>query len=295
MGTLVPVVGLVQVGSQSMADRYTYLPLIGIFIIVAWGMPRGMLEKRVPKLVATAAAAALLGFCAVKCRSQIGYWKNSETLLRHDIEVTGDNWLACNNLALALCEAGKQQEAMEYFAQALRLRPDYAESHFNLGLALAGLGRVPEAIEYWENAVRIKPDYAEAHYNLGLALEQTGKIGDAAQHWAQAIHVRPDFVEARNKLAWLLATVPPMEGGDPLEAVNLAEGTCKLTDNRVPMYLDTLAAAYAAAGRLNDAIVTAQKAIDLARSAGQTQLVSELEGRLQLYRAGQPYRQPVSR
>jgi tetratricopeptide (TPR) repeat protein len=117
---------------------------------------------------------------------------------------------------------------------------------------------------------------------------------EALSHFDQALRLKPDYVEAQNGLAWLLATLPPTEGGDPLRAVALAQQVCEITDNRSPMCLDVLAAAYAAAGRFNDAIPTAQKAIDLARSAGQPQVVKGIEARLQLYRAGRPYRQPIA-
>ena len=117
---------------------------------------------------------------------------------------------------------------------------------------------------------------------------------EAMQHWEQALRSKPDYAETENNLAWLLATLASADGGDPARAVTLAERACELTDNRVAGYLDTLAAAYAAAGRFNEAIATAQKAIELARSAGQTQIVNEIETRLELYRAGRAYRAPAS-
>ena len=156
------------------------------------------------------------------------------------------------------------------------------------------LGRLPEAIEQYEQALRLKPDYAEVHYNLGVALVQLGRLPEAMGHWEQASRIRPDHSEAENNLAWLLATLAPADGGDPVRAVTLAERACELTNNRVAGYLDTLAAAYAAAGRFNDAVATAQQAIDLANSAGQAQAVSEIETRLELYRAGRAYRAPAS-
>ncbi len=119
-------------------------------------------------------------------------------------------------------------------------------------------------------------------------------MNEAVGHWEQAIQLRPEYAEAKNNLAWLLATIAPTEGGDPLRAVSLAEEACQLTENRVPTYLDTLAVAYAAAGRFNDATATAGKAVEVARAAGQQQEVSQLETRLQLYRSGHPYHLPAS-
>jgi tetratricopeptide (TPR) repeat protein len=198
------------------------------------------------------------------------------------------------NWGAALRRTGKPQQAIEQFQQALRTTPDDAETHNELALALSDGGKLNEAVGHWEQAIQLRPEYAEAQYNLGVALWQTGKSQEAIRHWEQAVRIRPDYAEAKNKLAWLLATIAPTEGSDPLRAVSLAEGACQLTENRVPTYLDTLAVAYAAAGRFNDAIATAGKAIEVARAAGQQQEVSQLEIRLQLYRSGRPYRLPPS-
>ena len=183
---------------------------------------------------------------------------------------------------------------MEHWEQALRIKPDLAEAHYNLGMAFAQLGRMQEAMEHWEQALRIKPNFAEAHYNLGAALGQAGRLHDAIGHYEQALRIKPDYPGAQNNLAWLLATLAPAEGGNPVRAVTLTERACELTNNRVAAYLDTLAAAYAAAGRFNDAITTAQKAIELAKSARQPQLVKQIELHLELYRAGRPYREPAT-
>jgi hypothetical protein len=168
----------------------------------------------------------------------------------------------------------------------------YAEAYNNLGAALAQRGKIEEAIAHYRQALRIKPDFAEAHDNLGIALKRMGKVPEAAGHYEQALRIRPDFPGAQNHLAWLLATRLPAESGNAVRAVALAERACKLTDNRVATYLDTLAASYAAAGRFDDAVGTAQKAIQLADPTGQTQLVSNIEMRLELYRAGRAYYEP---
>ena len=171
--------------------------------------------------------------------------------------------------------------------------PNLAVAHYGLGIVLLHVGRVQEAMAHCQQALRINPDYAEAHYGLGLALEQAGKVREANVHYEQALRINPDYPEVQNNLAWLLATRAPSEGGDPVRAVTLADQACKLTDNRVAQYLDTLAAAYAATGRFDDAVATAQKAIELARSAGQLQVATQVEPRLELYRAGRPYLQPI--
>jgi len=358
LGTLVPVIGLVQSGGQSMADRYTYLPLIGVFIMAAWAIPSSVFERRIPQLIAAAGSAALLGVCALLSRVQVGYWKDSGSLFRHALQVTDGNYLAHlnlgnalldngkvqdaieqfnlalrispdyakahNALGIALAQAGRTSEAIEHFELALRFKPDFAEAHYNLGhaLILAGnvreavthfeqelritpddaeahynlgnalvaLGRLPEATTHWEQAVRLRPDFAEAHNNLGLALKQAGDVQSAVREYEQALRIKPDYVEAQNNLAWLLAVLPPAAGGDPIQAVSLAQQVCERTGNHAPAYLDTLAVAYAAAGRFDIAVVTAQKAIELARADGQTQLVNEIQARLEMYRDSRPYR-----
>jgi tetratricopeptide (TPR) repeat protein len=200
---------------------------------------------------------------------------------------------AQNSLATTLFRLHSPQEAISHWEQALRLNPDYVEVHNNLGNALAGTGKIGEAIAHYEQALRIKPDFAVAHINLANALAGTGKTGEAIAHDEQALRIKPDFAEAYNNLAWLLATHTPAEGGDAVRAADLAQRACELTSNRRAGYLDTLAAAYAAAGRFNEAVATAQKAIELARAAGQPKLVGEYEARLELYRSGHAYFQSV--
>lgn len=231
-----------------------------------------------------------------------------------------------NNLGVALKQTGRIQEAIAQYEQALQLNPDFFEAHCNLGGILMQLGRIPEAVEHYKEAVRLqfdsaeahynlavalkqqgwtkdaighyeqalryKPDLAEAHHNLALALWQEGQMSEAIAHWEQALRIKPDYPEAQNGLAWLLATLGPAEGGDLVRAVALAEQACDLTGYQASGDVDTLAVAYAAAGRFHDAIVTAEKAIALARAAGQPQLAEEIEARLELYRGGHAYHPP---
>jgi tetratricopeptide (TPR) repeat protein len=190
------------------------------------------------------------------------------------------------NLGAALHQMGKVEEAIGEYKQAVRIKPDYAEAHNNLGIALTQSGRVSEGIGQYEQALQINPDYAEAHNNLGVALKQNGSLQDAIGQYEQALRINADYAAAYNNLAWLLATLTPTEGGDPVRAVSLAQRACELTVNREPVYLNTLATAYAAAGRFNDAMASARKAIELLRSAGQPQLAKEIEDRLERYHAG---------
>ncbi len=195
------------------------------------------------------------------------------------------------NLGAVFWQTGKVPEAIGHYERALQLKPDYLEAHFNLAVALLAVGRAQEAARHLEQVLQAKPDFAKGHYDLALALEQTGRGREAIGHYERALEITPDASDVQNNLAWLLATLAPADGGDPARAVTLAERACEVAGNKVPAYLDTLAAAYAAAGRFNDAIATAQKAVDLARAAGQPQVASEIEAHLKLYRDGHPYRQ----
>ncbi len=192
---------------------------------------------------------------------------------------------AHSNLGLVLLQEGRTPEAISHFEQAVRFNPDLSQAHFNWASALARTGNLPEAISHYREALRLKPDYEEAHYNLGVVLFQAGKVPEAVAHFEEALRISPDDVGALSNLAWVLAALPPAQGGDPARAVTLAKHACELTANGNATYLNTLAIAYAAANRFGDAADTAQKAIDLARSAGQTQLAGQIEAQLAAYRA----------
>jgi len=200
LGTLVPVIGLVQVGSQAMADRYTYVPLIGLFIIVAWGVPdllKGWSCRRIVLTVST--GMLLLGFM-LYTPTQVSNWKNSTALFKHALHVNPNNYVAHNNLGNALAEQGKLDRAISHYSKALRIKPDYAKAHNNLGSALAKQGKLEEAIYYLAQALRVRPDYLEAHYNLGSALARQGKLHEAIGHFSEALRIRPDYADARRNL-----------------------------------------------------------------------------------------------
>lgn len=200
LGTLVPVIGLIQVGSQPTADRYTYVPLIGLFIIVAWGVP-DLLVRWPPRTIALPAVAALvISACTITARSQVRYWESSTTLWEHALNVTTANYRAHNNVGHALATQGRLREAIPHYAEALRIKPDYAEAHNSLGLALAGQGRVGEAIAHYGDALRLVPAYFEAHSNLGAALAGQGRYDDAIRHFSEAVRLEPDHALARQNL-----------------------------------------------------------------------------------------------
>jgi tetratricopeptide (TPR) repeat protein len=226
--------------------------------------------------------------------AQAGQVKDAIEQLQIVLRLTPDSLLVHYNLGNAFLQAGQTREAIAQYEQALQLKPDYAEAHNNLGDAFLQAGQVKDAIEHFEQAARLKPDSPLVHKNLGSALEQSGKAREAIVQYEEVRRIEPDDPAIQNNLAWLLATLAPADGGDPVRAVTLAEQACQLTNNQMPPYLDTLAAAYASAGRFDDAVATAQKAIELARAANQTQAVKEIAGRLELYRSRHAYRKSVS-
>jgi tetratricopeptide (TPR) repeat protein len=200
LGTLVPVIGIVQVGSQAYADRYTYVPYIGLFLMIAWLLPQLLSKWPYRKTVSGVLMVMVLTAIAICAHRQVSFWNNSISLFSHAIEVTQNNWLAHNNIGVAYGELDRWQEAIETYKQAIRIRPDYAKAHNNLGIAYGRLDRNTDAIEAYKQAIRIRPDYAEAYYNLGIAYGKLGRWQDAAEAFTQAVKIKPDYILAYNNL-----------------------------------------------------------------------------------------------
>jgi protein O-mannosyl-transferase len=201
LGTLVPVIGVVQVGLQSMADRYTYVPSIGLFIGAAWGLHEIFAGRPYRNTVLSAAAVVVLMFCAVTGRAQVQYWADSRILWEHALEVTSNNYVANNMLGVILREEKKPGEAVFHYQESLRIRPNYANTYNNMGIAFADLGKQQQAIEAYNEALRLRPDLAEAHQNLALSLESVGRRDEAIGHLAEALRLNPEFAKAHNDLA----------------------------------------------------------------------------------------------
>ena len=196
LGTLVPVIGLVQVGEQARADRYTYIPLIGISIMLAWGAAE-LIERhpemRVPVRVLSTA------FCAgwlVISWTQIQYWRNSITLFEHAIASTENNYIAHLNLGAVLAEQGHTKEALRHLYASVEEKPDHNDGHDTLGAVLGQMGRTDEAAEQFQTAIRLQPNDSEAHCNLGNVLVAQRKFADAAGEFRTALRIYPDFVTA---------------------------------------------------------------------------------------------------
>ena len=206
IGTLVPVIGLVQVGAQALADRYAYLTLIGLFIMIAWGVPEFIVRWRHRMWGLALSIGAILVICIICSKIQVQYWYNGVTLFERAIQVTANNFRMHDNLGLALVRQGKSDEAYPHFKEALRIKPDYAKSHHNVGTYYLFKGKLNEAITHYNAALQINPDFEKTHNNLGLALVRMGKLEEAIMHFKEALRIRPGFVNANQNLKQALET-----------------------------------------------------------------------------------------
>jgi tetratricopeptide (TPR) repeat protein len=257
--TIAPVIGIIPSGAHAMADRYHYLPSIGITIMLAWGIPSLIKSEDIRKKILFPAGIGALAILSVLTWQQCGYWKNSATLFSHALQVTKDNALAHNNLGLSLFNEGKIKESIDHYNQAIlimpdyniaynnrgsaydelgqyqlaiedcnqaiHLNPDYAEAYNNRGLAYANLGQYKLAIEDYGEAIRLKPDYADAYYNWGLAYYNLGQYQLAIEDYNEAIRLKPDYAKAYNNRG----IVYFLQGNKELGCHD-AQKVCKLGD-----------------------------------------------------------------
>jgi tetratricopeptide (TPR) repeat protein len=306
---------------QARADRYTYLPLIGLSIVVAWGAFDLAERWRMPRAAIGAVAAAALAALAVTARHQVETWRSTEALYRHALSVTDRNYVAHKGLGHALTLQGRFDEAASHFAEAARLAPDWPEPRLGLADIAAARGRLEAALRGYREELRRDPYSIEAAGRYGLALGMAGRYAEARPHLVRALAVHPGKVElhlamaiveaalgrpresvrygrealrlspnnvgSANNLAWTLATCVDPTVRDPQEAIRVIERVA--LESGDPQILDTLAAAYAAAGRFDAAASTASRAADRAERMGDEGSASEIRARLSLYRRGEPF------
>ena len=223
-GMLIPAIGLIQTGAQAMADRFTYLPLIGVFVIVVWGAGELFARWRTPgKLTLT---LLVLAGCVGVTRAQLAYWRNSETLFRHALAVTKNNYPAFNGLGAELARTGRGAEAIAAYRSALDIRPDHAPTLNNLGNALLARGQFAEAIGCFQAALSNPIIEDQVHNNLGNALAASGRMEEAIAQFQLALQRRPDFTDAHNNLGNALAMRGDLDGaiGHYREALRLMPG-----------------------------------------------------------------------
>jgi tetratricopeptide (TPR) repeat protein len=306
LGLLVPVIGIVQVGGQAMADRYTYLPQIGIAMALVWtadGLLRWInqcaryfaLDFR--PLAAIAIACIVAALAAVGWR-QTTFWRNSESLWTRDLSMYADrNAVANYNLGMTVADLGRHEEAIALYRKALTAIPDDQDSFINMGLSLAALGRYDEAVKAYSKAIELKSSVWIAHKNLGLALKEQGKVADAVAEWRKAIDLR--FEQEKKEIPDLLATTarilaasPDDKLRNPAEAIVLATRAVVATKHADATALDTQAIAYAAAGRFSDALTASREALELLPEsvASNAVQIAAIRDRMDLYHQGKPYR-----
>jgi tetratricopeptide (TPR) repeat protein len=400
LGMLVPVIGLVQVGIHARADRYTYLPQIGLCISLAW-LASSFLGRnprrsggsfRCPSWLTSVVSAMLLASVTGGAWRQTVFWRDDETVWNRALACTSANALAHNNLATFRAHQGRMDEAIDHYRRALEIRPDLAEAHNNLGALLLMRGQVDQSIAECRRALEIRPQYPSAHLNLGKALDARGFPNDAISHYRKALEIQPNFAAAHNNLgniltargsfdeaiahcrkaleiaperapthfilataltgrgeideaiaeyktgltlkpddvpavknlrlivaererirkqladerdrlvgrpndigllndlAWCLATNPSASTRNGAEAVVLAQRAAKLSYEREPAVLGTLAAAYAEARRFPEAIETARKALELTTAQNNTILAESIKKAIRIYEAGGAFR-----
>ena len=328
LGTLIPTIGLVQVGLQSHADRYMYLPLIGLSIGVAWGACDVLDRLRARRLARPVAAAALAALW-VCTWLQVQHWRNSFTLFEHALAVTADNAVAQLQLGSAYLAAGDANTAERHYAQAAAIQPSWTPARLGLadvralrgdlagaiaayerelqrhpndplaagryGLALLRAGRVAQARVPLEIAVAAHPGSATQHAALAVVYGQLGRTRDAIASNRAALRLDPEQLRAANNLAWLLATRADASIQERQESIQLAERATRVGGAEDPSLLDTLAAAYAAAGRFEEAAAAATEAAASAEARGQPQLAREIRERRELYAARRAYVEPSPR
>jgi Flp pilus assembly protein TadD len=290
LGMLVPAIGLVQVGWQGHADRYTYLPQIGLYIASTWAVADLTASWRQQRIILGAAALLVIGTLIWSARIQTSYWRDSETLFSHALAVTRNNDVAENNLGIVLLQKGQLDEAISKLEAAIDLRPENGPAHDNLAKALLQKGRFAEAMVHYRKFLEIEPGNVEARNILGTALIQQGHVREAIEQWQNALRIDPENGNAASNLAWVFATCPETSSRDGARAVELGQKALRISGGKIPMIFRVLAAAYAENGRFSQAIETAQRGADLANSQGNLGLAADLRSNITLYQASTPLR-----
>jgi len=284
-----PTGNLLQQESK-FAERSVLLALPGVIGLLAAGVSSAWGRSTSRRRLALAGMAIAVA-CGVISWQRGKYFRSDEVFLRQWLHIDPRAPQAHTSLGFVLLKRGQPEQAIPHYRQALKGIPHHAETRYGLGYALLSVGQVDEAIEHYSHAVRVKPDMVTAHDHLGHALALTGRIEEALAHFRQALELQPDHLSSRNNLAWRLATRAGRTASEAEEAVRLAERTSALAGGENARYLNTLAAAYAAAGRYDEAVTTAQKALRLAVESSARELSDEIRSQLELYRQRKPYTQ----
>ncbi|HSY42608.1 MAG TPA: tetratricopeptide repeat protein [Candidatus Acidoferrum sp.] len=324
LGMLLPVIGLVQVGSQAHADRYTYLPQIGLYLALTWGVTELCSGWRHSRWALSAIALLIIGIFSLASHIQTGYWRDSESLWNRALACKYDSWVAHNNLGMSYMSQGQVDQAIEQYQQAIEIDSKAPLTHFNLGAAFAQNGELGSAIGEYQKAIQLQPDYLQARNNLGDALLRTGqtsaaidqfqealklspqstmlrnnlafiflrngRVSEAVDEFQQVLEIEPNNVDACQYLAWVFATSPDASVRDGAQAIALARKANDISGGKDPGILSTLAAAYANNGQFSDALTTAQQGLQLATNRGDSSTAAELQAEIGLCQANLPIR-----
>jgi tetratricopeptide (TPR) repeat protein len=205
VGTLLPMIGLIQAGGwPEMADRWSYVPLVGLFIMLAWGRPDILKRWRHKKNILVSLTIILLLTFALLTRFQIQYWRDSLTLFNHTLSITSGNMTVHNNIGVVLEKQGRIDEAILHYEKALQIHPGYVDAHMNLGSALYSLGKYMKAIEHYQESIKLHPGSAAARFNLGIVLFAQKKLDEAIRYYKEALQLDPLYAEAHNNLGAVL-------------------------------------------------------------------------------------------
>ncbi|MDQ2824037.1 MAG: tetratricopeptide repeat protein, partial [Verrucomicrobiota bacterium] len=285
---LVPVIGIVQVGLQGRADRYTYLPQIGLYIALAWLVRDLTASWRKRAIVLAPAAVAVVATLSILSWKQAAHWRDTETLWSYTLNVTPDSDVAHTGLAGILFVRGQVDEAIAHYRRAIALRSGNSGAQHGLATALAQQRKVDEAIEHYRKALELQPDNIEASNALALLLVHRGDYAEAIAQWQNSLRYEPDDGNAANNLAWVLATADDPQLRDPSKAVQLAQRANRSAQDVNAVVLRTLAVAYAANRQFTEAIATAERGAQVAEASGQNLIAADLRRYIDKFKRGQP-------
>jgi tetratricopeptide (TPR) repeat protein len=257
LGTLVPVIGLIQVGAQAMANRYTYVPIIGLFIIAAWQIPELITKWPHKKIILKASTVVIVSAMMICTWRQTGYWQNCFTLSSYAIKVTTGNYVAHTMLGSALHKQGNFEDAICHYKESLRLRPNHANTEGDIGLALLNLGRLDEAALQFRKALMLKGDMQKWHSGLAIALDKLGRLDEAIEHYRQALELKSDDPTMHEQLATALCRKGNFE-----EAIKDYEDWLRLNPNQAEI-VKNMGNIYLMAGKTKQAIDYWAKAVEL--------------------------------
>jgi protein O-mannosyl-transferase len=286
VGTLVPTIGMVQAGAQGIANRYMYIPMLGLLIIIGWAIKDFVVNRPRMKIAVTAMGVIALFSMLILTRMQVRHWRDNLTLFDYALKVTKDNPVAENIYGCSLFDAGRLDEAQQHLSNAVRISPVFTEARNQLAKVYLKEGKYDEAIANLYEIVRRNEGTAEIYYNMAAALEMQKKYDDAIKYYAKSLELAPEDPAANKRMGIAL-----LAAGKANEAIVYAQRACELTGDKDAECLETLASGLAAGGSFDEATRIAEKALTAARISGRENLILEIQKQVELYRAGMRDRQ----